>query len=103
MSEKKLPLKSAQVVFKEVKEEYLHWKHRTFGRKPELTEDDVKYLQRVKHLVEEHALLVTHWASIDTFFRESNKFMTQNEVLAQCARDVVKEDDTNEHFYGSAF
>ena len=29
--------------------------------------------------------------------------MTQNEVLAQCARDFIRSDETCEHFYGQAY
>ena len=29
--------------------------------------------------------------------------MTQNEVLAQCARDLIRSDETCEHFYGDAY
>mgnify|MGYP000927903384 CR=1 FL=1 len=82
MADKKLPKKSTELVYKEYKEGYLHWKHRTFGKKPEETKEDVEYRQKVQHLVDEHSLLASHWQAIECFFRESNRLMTQNEVLA---------------------
>ena len=72
----------------------MHWKHAKLGKKPEETKEDIEYRARVKHLVDENNLIQSHFNAADIFFRESNKLMTQNEVMSQCARDFVAEDET---------
>ena len=84
-------------------ETYLHWKHATFGKKREETKEDVEYKLRVNHIVDEHQLLSKHFEATDTFFRESNRIATQNEVLTQCMRDFVKEDEVHDYWYGASY
>ena len=79
------------------------WKHAKFGYKVEDTKEDEQWKAGVQYLVEQHKLLVNHWAAADTFFTESNKVMIHNEVLTQCLRDTVADDEVKEYFYGPAY
>ena len=90
-------------IIKDAKKDYIHWKHATFGKKPEETQQDTEYRERLQKILDEFDLLKAHWSAANTFFTESNRFMIQNEVLAQCMRDVVKEDETSEYFFGTAY
>jgi len=47
--------KAPEMAVKEAAGQYLHWKHATFGKKPEDTKEDVEYKLRLNHLVDQHA------------------------------------------------
>lgn len=63
-----LPKKTAKEFFKEVKDDYIHWKHAVFGKKPEETPHDEAYKKRLDSITEVHELIKAHWAAADTFF-----------------------------------
>ena len=103
VTKKTLPEKSIGLKVNERLSSYMLWKHATFGSKLEDTKEDVEWKANVQKLVDQHKLLVNHWAAADTFFSESNKVMIQNEVLMQCLRDTVADDEVKEYFYGPAY
>ena len=69
-------IKDTTTLLKEVREDFIHWKHAKFGKKPEETPQDVLYRQRLNLLVDQYQLVMDQWTASDAFFRESNRFMT---------------------------
>ena len=49
---KNLPAKAPEMVAKEASGQYLHWKHATFGKKPEETKEGIEYKLRLNHIVD---------------------------------------------------